>query len=257
MIIAGIDMGIQNTKVVIFKDDKVIGRSIISTGGIDRPEQAHRAYNEALREAAVDAVDVEKVFATGKGKFDVPFAIEVFTDTTAAARAAKYYYPEATSVMSVGADETLAAVLGKERLIDEVALNQKCAAGLGTFLTYLAKRLGLTIEQAAASDGPNVGVMNDGCVVFSELDALSFINNGAVPEGVMATAIRAAATRAATVIADLTAPTGDKTVLIGGLAKNKAFVNALEKSCGKKFFIPEDAQYSGAVGAALCGVKGI
>ena len=257
MIIAGIDMGLQYTKAVIFKDDKVIGRSIISTGGADRPAQAEKAYSEALSEAGVESGGVEKVIATGRGRFDVGFAGEAYTETVAAARAAGYYYPEATSVISVGADETLAAVLGKERLIAEVALNQKCAAGLGTFLTYLAGRLGLTPEQVSAADGPDAGVMNDGCVVFSELDALSLINNGAAPESVMATAIRAAATRAATVLADLTAPSGDKTVLIGGLTKNAAFVKALEKSCGRKFAIPEDAEYCGAVGAALCGLKGI
>ena len=152
MIIAGIDMGIQFTKAVVFKDGKVIGRSVVSTGGIDRPGQAQQAYDGALREAGVGAGDVEKVVATGKGRFDVRFADEVFTDTAAAARAAGYFDPEATSVMSVGADETLAAVLGKERLINEVALNQKCAAGLGTFLTYLAMRLGLTMGQAAAAE---------------------------------------------------------------------------------------------------------
>ena len=257
MIIAGIDMGIQNTKAVILKDNKVVGRSVVSSGGADRPTQAQKAYEEALREAGVGAGDVAKVIATGKGKFDVAFADEEYTDAVTAARAAKYYEPEATSVMSLGADGTLAAVLGKERLIDEVALNQKCAAGLGVFLTYLGMRLGLTAQQMGAADGPDVGMMNDGCVVFSELDALSFLNSGATPEGVMATATRAAATRAATVLADLTASPGEKTVLIGGLAMNPAFVAALETRCGKKFLIPDDALFAGAVGAALCGEKGI
>ena len=257
MIIAGIDMGIQNTKAVIMKDGAVIGRSEVSTGGADRPAQAQKAYDEALHKAGVGAGDVEKVIATGKGKYDVQFADSVFTETVAAARAAEHFSLEATSVMSVGADETLAATLGKERLIGEYALNQKCAAALGMFLTYLAKRLEITEEQASEADGPGAGVMNDGCVVFSELDALSFLNDGASPAEIMASANRAAATRAATVLSDLTAPPGDKTVLIGGLTKNAAFVKALEKSCGREFFIPEDAEYGGAVGAALCGIKGI
>ena len=257
MIIAGIDVGIENTKVAVLKDDIVIGRSTISTGGADRPGQVQKAYEDALSAAGVGAGDVEKVVATGKGKFDVAFAAEVFTEMIAAARAAKYYFPEATSVMSVGADETLAAVLGDARPVGEFALNQKCTAGLGTFLTYLVQRLGMTIEQAGASDGPDAGVMNDGCVVFSELDALSLMNNGAAPEAIMATAIRAAATRAATVLSDLTASPGTATVLFGGLTKNPAFVKALEKFCGKKFLIPEYAEFGGAVGAAICGVKGI
>ena len=257
MIIAGIDMGVQNTKVVIMKDEKVIGKSIISTGGIDRPEQAQKAYDEALSKAGVSAGDVEKVVATGKGKFDVTFADERFTETLAAARAAQLFFPDATAVLSVGADETLAAALGKERLVGEFVVNMKCAAGVGIYITYLAKRLGMTIEQAAAADGPDAGEMNDGCVVFAELDALSLMRNGAKPEAIMATAIRAAATRAGTVLVDLSAPVGDKVVLIGGFTKSPAFVSALEKSLGRKFQIPDDAEYCGAVGAAMCGIKGI
>ena len=257
MIIVGIDMGIQYTKAVVVKDDKVVGKAKVPTGGMDRPKNAKAAVDAALQDAGVKASDVDKIAATGKGKFDISFADDVFTETIAAARAAKLYFPEATAVMSVGADETLAAILGEKRLITEFVLNQKCAAGLGTFVSYLAKRLGITLELAAASDGPDLGAMNDGCAVFSELDALSFLNDGAATDAIMATVNRAAATRAATVFADLTAYPGEKAVLVGGLTKNSAFVKALEKHLNRKFLIPEDAEYSCAVGAATCIVKGI
>ena len=257
MIIAGIDMGVQNTKAVIMKDEKIIGRSMVSTGGFDRPEQARKAYDEALQSAGVSAGDVEKVIATGKGKFDVPFADETYTETVAAARAASFFFPGATAVVSVGADEALAAVVGKARLIDEFVLNQKCTAGLGAFLSYLAQRMEMPPEQAGNCDGPDAGIMNDGCVVFSELDALSLLSNGAAPEAVMATANRAAATRAATVLCDLTASYGDNVVLIGGLTKNKAFVSAMESRLGCKLSIPADAEYGGAVGAVLSHLKGL
>lgn len=256
MIIAGIDVGVQNTKAVIMKDNEIIGRSEVSTGGFDRPAQAQLAYDEALRSAGVVAGDVEKVIATGKGKFDVPFADDIYTETVAAARAAAFFHKDATAVVSVGADETLAAVIGKSRLIDEFVLNQKCTAGLGAFLSYLGQRLGFDPEQAGECDGPDAGVMNDGCVVFSELDALSLLSNGATPESVMATANRAAATRAATVLNDLTASPGDSVVLIGGLTRNKAFVSAMEARLGRKFVIPGEAVFCGAVGAALSHTEG-
>ena len=257
MIIAGIDMGVQNTKAVVMKDEKIIGRSVISTGGIDRSEQARKAYDEALKTAGVAESDVEKVIATGKGKFDVPFADETYTETVAACRVASYFFPDATAVVSTGADEALAAVIGKNRLIDEFVLNQKCSAGLGAFLSYLGQRLGLTQEQIGKCDGPDAGIMNDGCVVFSELDALSLLNNGAAPESVMAAANRAAATRAATVLSDLTAACGASVVLIGGLAKNKAFVTAMEERLNCMLNIHEDAEYGGAVGAVLSYIKGL
>ena len=255
MIIAGIDMGIQNTKVVIMKDDKVVGRSTVSTGGIDRPAQAQKAYDEALKAAGISADAVEKVMATGKGKFDIPFANGQLTETLAAANVARTLYPDATAVMSVGADETLAATMSDKRPVGEFAINQKCAAGLGTFLTYIARRLNMTPEAVSACDGPGAGKMNDGCVVFSELDALSFMCAGAAPEAVMASANRAAAVRAATALNDLTASAGDKIVLIGGLTKNKAFVSALENCLSVKFIIPDDAEYCGAVGAAISAAK--
>ena len=253
MIIAGIDMGIQYTKVAILDSGKVIGTSMVTTGGMDRPSQARQAYEKAISEAGIKESNIEKVVATGKGKFDVPFAEEVYTETISAVKAAQSNFPQATAVMSVGADETLAAVIGEKLLVSEFVLNQKCTAGLGTFISYLAKRLGMTMEQVSASDGPDAGVMNDGCAVFSELDALSFLNNGAAPEVIMASVNKAAATRAATVLADLTASPGDNIVLVGGLAKNKAFVSALGEILNKKFLIPEDAEYYSAIGAAICG----
>ena len=255
MIIAGIDMGVQSTKVVIMKDDAIIGKAEVSTGGIDRPAQAQAAYDEALKTAGVGAADVEKVIATGKGKFDVPFADETYTETISAVNSASFYYPDATAVVSVGADETLAATIGEKRPVGEFVLNQKCTAGLGVFLSYLGRRLGMSAEQIGECSGPDAGILNDGCVVFSELDALSLLNNGVSPEAVMATANRAAATRAATVLNDLTASPGDKVVLIGGLTRNRAFVSAMQERLGCKFIVPENAEYCGAVGAAISYIK--
>ena len=265
MITAGIDMGIEFTKVVIVNNEEVIGRAVASTGGADRPIQARKAYSDALRAAGVSESSVESVIATGIGKFDIPFVCGHITETVAAARAAQFFCKDATAVMSVGADETIAAALGADspvkapsgdlhhadtRLVREFALNQKCAAGLGTLVTHLAKRLELPLEKASCAFN-DAGAVNDGCIVFSELDALCLLNNGAEPEAVMASVIKAVAVRAATVMNDLTIPAKDCVVLIGGMARNKAFVRALEGWLGINFVIPDDAQYGGAIGAAI------
>jgi len=254
MIIAGIDAGVETTKAVIMKDGKVIGRAMAPSGGIGRPVQAKLAYEAALKEAGVGEGDVEAVYATGKGKFDVPFAQGRVTDTIAAAFAARFYYPDATSVLGVGADETLAATLGDARLIDEFVVNQKCTAGLGTFLRHLAKRFEMTIEETGL-ETEDAGPINEGCVVFSELDALSLLNNGAAPKAAMASAVKAVAVRAANVMNDLTKQSNGRAVLMGGLTKNALFVRLLEELLGFKFLIPDDAEYSGAIGAAISGGK--
>ena len=254
MIIAGIDAGIENTKVIVMKDGEVVGRAKAATGGIGRAENAKRAYTEALSAAGLNEDGVTSVIVTGKGKFDIPFASVRITETIAAAYAARFLVPGATAVVSAGADETLAAVLGEERLIGEFVLNQKCAAGLGTFLTYLAQRLGISLE-SVSPDTKDAGALNEGCVVFSELDALSLINAGAEPKEVLMSAVKAVAVRAATVVNDLTLPLNERVVLIGGLAQNTAFVYAIEEVVGFKFTVPDDAEYCGAIGAAISGGK--
>lgn len=258
MILAGIDMGIEATKAVVLRDGAIIGRAKASTGGTDRPIQARQAYDAALAAAGIAAIEVEAVSATGIGKYDVPFAGRRVTEVIAAAHGAGHLCPGATAVMSVGAGETLIAALGADRLIDEYALSQKCTAGVGLFLRTMADRLGIPLDLFGDGEAACVPTaVSDGCMVFAELDALSMLNRGAEPQTVAAACIRAAAVRAANTGFDLTVPNDTRTVLIGGTAKNRAFVRALEAAMGIAFIIPAGAEYAGAVGAAISGAKGL
>ena len=252
VITAGIDVGVETTKAVVMRDDAVIGRAKVPSGGYDRPERALEAYMAALENAGMAAKAVDAVTATGRGKYDVPFAAHRITETIAAVRAGAFLVNGATSVLSVGADECIAATIGEKRPVDEFVLNQKCTAGLGTFMQVMSGRLEMPLEVMAETDTGTAPNINQGCTVFAELDALSLLNGGAAAETVAAACIKAAAVRAATVLRDLTAPRSDRTALIGGMAKNRAFVRELEKRSGIGFFIPCDAEYAGAIGAAIC-----
>jgi len=53
------------------------------------------------------------------------------------------------------------------------------------------------------------------------------------------------------VLNDKMAPAPKTTVMVGGVALNKAFVNALKSRSGIDFVIPEDTVFGGAIGAAL------
>ena len=251
MITVGIDMGLERVKAVAVRDGAICGRGSACAGGASRAAAAESACAAALAQAGADMTQVKRVVATGKGKFDVSFAGDRVTEPVAAALAARFLCPAATTVMDVGADKTLAVAVGDGKLIDEFALNQKCSAGLGTFLKYMAERLALSqqeMDEATETDGLSV---SDGCVVFAELDALSLLNDGVAPQKVAAAVTEAVAVRAATVFHDISLQKPDCVVLFGGLTGNPAFVRALEKYTGVSFVIPPDADYAGAVGAAL------
>ena len=253
MITAGIDMGIEYVKAVVLKDGKVVGRGKGQSGGGRRNAAAKAALDDALKEAGLSAGDLNGTAATGKGKFDLDFVGRQVTEALAAAKAGRFLYPDATCVMDAGCDETLVLTYGEGDKLRETAINEKCAAGVGGFLQNMARRLELSLDEMsglppATQGGP---VVNDGCVVFAEMDALSLLNQRVPPREIASALIDAAAIRACTVVNDITVPALDRVVLFGGLAKNQAFVNALKARSGVDFLIPEEAEYGGALGAAI------
>ncbi|MCL2167153.1 MAG: acyl-CoA dehydratase activase [Clostridiales bacterium] len=257
MIIAGIDMGMENVKVVIMENGQIRGRGKNLSGGAKRASAAEKALEEALSEAGMGKDKLEKIIATGKGKFDLPFADRCVSEAVTTAHAAKLLCPEATTAVDAGADETVVVTLGTNKLVDEMAINEKCAAGPGIFLRTIARRLELTMEEMnglppVKPEGPRV---NDGCVVFAETDALSLLNWGASPKDIAAAATDAAAVRVCTAINDITGTKLNCAVLFGGLAKNAAFVNALQRYAKLSFVIPDEAEYAGAIGAACAGMS--
>jgi len=245
-------MGAENVKVVILEDGKILGRGKNLSGGAKRASAAEKALEDALKEAGLPRGKLEKVVATGKGKFDLPFADKTVSEVVTTARAAKFLCPEATTAVDAGADETVVVTLGKRRLIDEIAINEKCAAGVGTLLRTMARRLELSMEEMnglppLAPDGPAV---NDGCAVFAEMDALNLLFKGAAPKEIAVALTDAAAIRVCSTVNDISNTKAECMVLFGGLAKNKAFAAALQKYAKLDFVIPEEAEYAGAIGAA-------
>lgn len=251
MITAGVDVGLEYTKVVLMRDGAaIIGRAMSLSGGWTRTQRIEEVFGEALASANLVVSDVEKTIAVGKGKFDVSFADTTISEPYAAVLAARYFCSDATMAVSVGADETIVSTITEDGKTGEFTINQKCAAGLGLFLETVAHRLEMEIEAFGALQGDYSEKANDGCVVFGELDVLSQINRGIPYEQAALSAIDAAALRASTTIGDITITNEEKMILFGGVAKNGAFVRALEKRRGTSFVIPDDPEYAGAVGAA-------
>ncbi len=250
MISAGIDIGFEATKAVIMQDGKILGRAVGFSGGRKRKENAEKVFEAALADAGIAREAVEKVFATGKGMDDAVFADDHYSVTVALARGAAALCPEATMLYSLGADETLAVVLGEGGKVAEYAINEKCMAGIGSLLKYLAIRLGLSREEMGSLEPTDIRV-NDGCVVMADQDVLSLLNNGVEAKKIASAVTTAMAYRAANVYNEITLPAPEKVALAGGLAGNGAFVRELEKVLSLSFTVPEDYLYICAAGAAL------
>jgi predicted CoA-substrate-specific enzyme activase len=252
MITAGIDAGIENIKAVVLKDGKVMAAGAALSGGAYRANNVSQVWNEVLKSAGISQSDVSRVVATGQGKWDVKFASDHIVEPVADARVASFLHPAAKSVVDIGADQVRVVAFNTDGTISEVVLNQKCGAGIGTFLRTIARRLGMTLESMSQISGspPSLSV-NDACCVFTGLDAIDLLHGNTPGPDIVRAINEAIAARLNCALNDKVKLEKDTTVLIGGVARNTGVINALKQRSGIDFIIPAQPELGGALGAAL------
>ncbi len=250
MVSAGIDVGAETVKVALLSDGKVLGSSIVR-GGLDRSKSAEEAMSEALKAAGMSRGDLKRTVATGIGRKEVEFADEVATEIAADAWGVTSLFPSARTIIDVGAEEARGIKTNDVGKVTDFAKNEKCAAGVGSFVGSMARALEITLEEmgpfslTSDKDIP----MNVTCVVFAESEVISLIH-AKTPKPDIARAIHGAiATRTTSMVRRVGIE--KDVVFIGGVAKNPGVVEMLRHHLGTDFLIPEEPQLVGAIGAAL------
>ena len=250
MITSGVDVGNKFTKVVIMKDGQVLAKSMVLSG-FEQKIAAAEAYEQALKESALDKEDVHCVVATGAGKNEVIFANESVSEVGASARGAVYFNPAARTVIEVGAEEGRASKCDEKGKIIDFAINEKCAAGAGSFIEAMARALEVPLEEMgpmALKSTKNIP-MNAQCAVFAESEVVSLIHARTSKEDISKAVHDAMAAR----VISMTRRVGIEkdVVLVGGVGNNVGFVKSLEDGLGVEVFVPENPEFVGAIGAAL------
>ncbi len=250
MITAGIDCGAKNVRALVLKDGAIVGKAIVPAG-MDTAAAADKAFDQALAEAGLAREQVEKIVATGAGKNEVTFKNGVVTEVGADARGVIHLYPEARTVIDVGAEEGRAIKVDERGKVVDFAINEKCAAGAGAFTEAMARALDIKLEELGPLSllSTKSIPMNAQCAVFAESEVVSLVHaKTAKPD--MARAIHDAISDR---IVSMVRRVGmaEKIALIGGVAQNVGFVASLENDLKTKVLIPDVPQFVGAIGAAL------
>jgi benzoyl-CoA reductase subunit D len=254
MITAGIDCGTRTVKVAILKDGKVVGKSMVPAG-IGAKVSVKEAYDEALKEAGIKRSDVQKVVATGAGRRDVDFANGEITEVSADSKGIKFVMPSARTVVDVGAEEGKAIRVNADGTVADFAINEKCAAGAGTFVEAIARAIETKVENMAelyfqsAKEVP----MNAQCAVFAESELVSLIHAQTAKPDIVRAVINAIADRVVSMMRRVGVE--NDVAAIGGVALNKGFIDAVEKEMGVPITVPADPQFVAAFGAAISAVE--
>jgi len=254
MNVAGLDCGVKNVKAMILEDDKIKAKiSVLS--GFDQKAAAQEALDKVLEQAGLKKDDLAYITATGTGKEEVTFAESTITEVGADAKAVSFLYPSVRTVIDVGAEEGRVIKVNEAGKVIDFAINDKCAAGAGTFTETMARALEIKLEEMGALSlkSQKSVPINAQCVVFAESEVVSLIHAKHAKEDIVRAVHDAIADR----IASMTRSIGiEKDVaLVGGLARNIGFVDSLKRDLKQELLIPENPEYSCALGAAFVAAE--
>ena len=255
MITAGIDCGAKNTKTVILKDGKIIGKGLKLTG-FDQAAAIARSLESALESAGVEAKDLEHIGGTGSGAAEIKQADVNVNDIKAMAKAANYFFPSSRTVTDVGAEEGRAVRIDDKGTVMDFAINEKCAAGAGAFIEAMARALEVTLEEMGplAQSSDKTIPMNAQCTIFAESEVVGLIHAKTEKRDISKAIHDAMASRIVSMIRRI--GVNPDIAMIGGLGRNPGFVDALKRELGvDTIYIPEDPEFSAAVGAALVAAE--
>ncbi|MBW2039557.1 MAG: CoA activase [Deltaproteobacteria bacterium] len=256
MLVAGIDVGGKNLHIVIMKDGEIIAKNK-APAGIKKAESAEKVYDETLKKAGLKRDDVEQVVATGSAGKRAAFATGFIPDAAADARGVNRLVPSARTIIDVGAEEGRAIKVSPEGKVLDFAINEKCAAGTGTFVETMARALEISVEEMAQiSLKSNKSIpMNAQCAVFGESEVVSLIHAKTEKHDIARAVHDAIAGRIASV-ARIVGLEKD-IAMIGGVAMNAGFIDSLKRETDMDIVVPDDPDYVGALGAAVAASTGV
>ena len=256
MIVAGIDVGGKNLHIILKKEGQILEKAS-GPAGIKKAETVEQLYDEILKKAGITRNDVGRVMATGSSAKRVAFADGSIPDAAADARGVNKLVPSARTVIDVGAEEGRAIKVSPEGKVLDFAINDKCAAGTGTFVEAMSRALEVSVNEMSkiALQSTQTLSTNAQCAVFGESEVVSLIHQKTPKPDIARAVMNAIAGRVASV-ARIVGLEKD-VVMVGGMAKNAGFVDSLKKSIDMNIIVPEDPDFVGALGAAEAELAGV
>ena len=247
-------MGSKNVKALVLKDGEILAKGL-TLSGFDQKAAAEKAFNDVLRKSGLSRGDVDHIVATGAGKDLAPYAKSEISMVGADALGGNFLYPSARTIIDVGAETSRAVRCNEEGRMIDFVINEKCAAGSGTFIEAMARALEVKLEEIGpiSLKAKKTISMNAQCTIFSESEVVSLIHEKASKADIAQAIQDSIANR----IASLARRLGIQmdVVLVGGVAKNVGFVSSLQKILEIELLVPEEPEFVGALGAALSQLK--
>lgn len=252
----GLDVGAVSTNLAaLTRDLKLLHRSYFRTHA-----DPIGSIAGALREAGLvlGGSSVVASGTTGSGRHlaaALAGADLVRNEISSHAAAALHFFPGARTVIEIGGQDSKIIII-RDGVAVDFAMNNVCAAGTGSFLDYQAARMGIGIEDlaelaASAATGARIAGR---CGIFAETDLIEKQQRG-VPRDAVLRGLCEALVRNFLAGVARGKPIEPPVVFQGGVAANRAVVEAFQRELATAVAVPEHHDVMGAIGVALLAAR--
>ncbi|MBM3474357.1 MAG: hypothetical protein FJX75_13925 [Armatimonadetes bacterium] len=252
MLAVGLDIGSTTTKAALIEGDAILGHAVQATGANCR-RAAETVLGEALRVADRGAEEIAYTLATGYGRrlVEADATISEITANAAGARRLTRDGAPARTIIDIGGQDSKVIAVDAEGVVQNFAMNDKCAAGTGRFLEVMSRIVETDLDRLgplslASTERVSISSI---CTVFAETEVVSLLAEGRQAPDIIAGVHRSIAKR----VGDLARSIGiaEPVFFDGGPALNAGLRRALEEELQVSLVVPEHPQVATAIGAAV------
>ena len=221
-----------------------------------------RQHETKLRSAVESVRSVEfrvlGMVGTGYGRQRLPFPKEqIRSEILCHGLGAHALFDGTRTVLDIGGQDTKAIQVDHTGIVTSFQMNDRCAAGCGRYLGYIADEMNLGLHELGrlAQESTCSVKINSTCTVFAGAELRDRLSLGQKRSDILAGLHRAIMLRAMSLLAR-SGGISDEFTFTGGVARNPAAVSALQglvkQNYGaRKLNISPESIYTGALGAAL------
>lgn len=224
--------------------------------------RGHHGLEEAVTRVAQIELEQKGSVGTGYGRARLPFPEgQIRSEILCHGLGAHAMFPGTRTVLDIGGQDTKAIQVDGRGIVTSFQMNDRCAAGCGRYLGYIADEMNLGLHElgplACSSERPVR--INSTCTVFAGAELRERLSLGEKREDILAGLHRAIILRAMSLLAR-SGGVSDEFTFTGGVAKNPAAVDVLRRLIVENYGevsinISPDSIYTGALGAALFALR--
>ena len=237
----------------------LLGRAVVQVGTLSGDAAIAASLAQAVGSATAEPIEEVAVVGTGYGRQTLPFPREaVRSEILCDGRGAHRVFPGTRTVLDIGGQDTKAIQIDDRGVVTSFQMNDRCAAGCGRYLGYIADELGLGLHELGplALQAKKPIKVNSTCTVFAGAELRERLSLGQRREDILAGLHRAIMLRAMSLLAR-SGGVKDEFTFTGGVCNNSMATKILRELVDENYGaevtlnIQSESIYMGALGAAM------